>query len=476
MEKGAPRAGREYLPETMTSPAAAPPDAGIVPTSDARADERAVLDAVRRGLPIGRCVLAVSGGLDSAVLLDAAARVRPSCDLVVATFDHGTGPAARDAVSLVERRAAALGLRVIAGRAAAPLRGEAEWRAARWEFLREVAREPGGTVATAHTRDDQVETVALRILRDAGARGLAALAARGEGIVRPLLDLRRAALERYAARRDVAYVIDPSNASPEHARNRVRHDLLPAMRRVRPSIDDELAAIGARAAAWRAGADALAATIAERDPRGGVRVARHSMAGYDAHSMAIVWPAVAALAGVTLDRRGTRRLATFTRIARTGARVPLSGGAMAVRERDGWWIGRPPVRADDVVEGAGEQERDLVDGALVGGWRFSCIAAGESRDANEPADRWCTTLPSAARLTVRAWRAGDRLAGGAGAPSRRVKRWLADARIASAERQGWPVVLVDGEIVWIPGVRRSDAASVRSGRPGLRYLCERNLR
>ena len=58
--------------------------------------------------------------------------------------------------------------------------------------------------------------------------------------------------------------------------------------------------------------------------------------------------------------------------------------------------------------------------------------------------------------------------------ARRVKRFLSDAGIAGPDRIGWPVVLVDGEIVWIPGVRRSDAATDRSGRPVLRYLCERN--
>jgi tRNA(Ile)-lysidine synthase len=55
-----------------------------------------------------------------------------------------------------------------------------------------------------------------------------------------------------------------------------------------------------------------------------------------------------------------------------------------------------------------------------------------------------------------------------------VKRYFSDAGIAGPERAGWPVVLADGEIVWIPGVRRSDAATDRSGRPGVPYVCERN--
>jgi tRNA(Ile)-lysidine synthase len=63
------------------------------------------------------------------------------------------------------------------------------------------------------------------------------------------------------------------------------------------------------------------------------------------------------------------------------------------------------------------------------------------------------------------------LAGGA---ARRVKRFFADARVPAEERRVWPVVLADGVIAWIPGVRRSDAATVRPGRPGVRYDCDRN--
>jgi len=66
---------------------------------------------------------------------------------------------------------------------------------------------------------------------------------------------------------------------------------------------------------------------------------------------------------------------------------------------------------------------------------------------------------------------------GRGRPPRRVKRFFADAGIAGMDRAGWPVVLADGEIVWIPGVRRADAASVTSTSSGrrLRYVCERDF-
>src|SRR5689334_7994461 len=88
-----------------------------------------------------RVVLAVSGGIDSMVLLDAAAnREYARGEMTVATFDHGTGPAAASACELVERVAAEQGVECVVGRAPRGLRrSEAAWREARWTFLRSVA-------------------------------------------------------------------------------------------------------------------------------------------------------------------------------------------------------------------------------------------------------------------------------------------------------------------------------------------------
>jgi tRNA(Ile)-lysidine synthase len=133
-------------------------------------------------------VLAVSGGRDSMALMYAVARWAPERLATVATFDHGTGGYATDAASLVVAQARRLGLTVVRERARTPASTEAEWRIARWDFLNRVARAYGARVATAHTRDDQVETIVMRLLRGAGTRGLAALSAPSP-IVRPWLSV-----------------------------------------------------------------------------------------------------------------------------------------------------------------------------------------------------------------------------------------------------------------------------------------------
>jgi tRNA(Ile)-lysidine synthase len=85
---------------------------------------------------------------------------------------------------------------------------------------------------------------------------------------------------------------------------------------------------------------------------------------------------------------------------------------------------------------------------------------------------WSAKLPAQKTLTVRAWHPGDRMVP-VGGSERRVKGLLRDAGVDAASRSVWPVVLADDEIVWVPGVRRSSAASARSGRPVVTYHCER---
>ena len=430
-----------------------------------------------------RLALAVSGGCDSMVLMRAVHRVVAASNtrglrVHVLTFDHGTGPHSAAAAALVEAEGARLGLEVVVGRA--ELRGadEATWRAARWRFLREASR--GALIATAHTRDDQVETVVMRILRGAGARGLAALAVAADDVVRPFLGVDRGAVRTFAEVEDVAFLEDPSNASREHLRNRVRLDLLPAVRRVRPELEGELIALARRAADVRADlATAAVRFVSEEGVDGTVRVARHELATYDSAALCVLWPAIAARARVTLDRRGTLRLAQFTSSGTLGARIQLSGGVEVYRHRDSFVLRRVPTTGSvGAVALAGVVE--------FGDWRFRPIGPtarsaresddGETFDATAAVDGddpWTNALPADRVLSVRAWRASDRMRARAGDTARRVKRFFGDARVAGPVRAGWPVVLAGDEIVWIPGVRRGAAAPERSGRPIVQYACER---
>lgn len=416
--------------------------------------ERAVRSAAHEGGPF---VVAVSGGRDSMVLLSALVRIAPASVACVASFDHGTGAAATRALELVRAEAMRLGVPVRTARSMSPATYESGWREQRWDFLRRVAHDVHAPIMTAHTLDDHLETVVMRALRGSHARGLAGLLA-PSAVVRPLIGITHDAVAGYARAWDVQWIDDPTNASRQHLRNRVRLDILPALERADPSLRTTLLRLSLRAAALRLELDALIAEHIAAEPiADGVSIPWHSLGQFDASSLALLWPALAAKWGVILDRRGTERLLSFTIRGRRGARVQVSGGVEAVRHRDRLLLRRVPT-PDGYAPVA------LSDGARWGQWMFR-------RDGMRD-DRWTTALDPDVAYSVRAWKAGDRLVPeGAEAP-RRLKGLFRDAGVDAAARRNWPVVVAGDEVVWVPGVRRARAATDRSGRPKVIYRCE----
>ncbi|MCK1423850.1 tRNA lysidine(34) synthetase TilS [Bradyrhizobium sp. 180] len=185
-------------------------------------------------------VLAVSGGPDSVALMWLAARWRRSLargpQLTVVTVDHGLRPEAAREAREVKRLAAELGLphRTLRWRGAKPKTGlPAAAREARYRLLAQAARAVGARhVLTAHTRDDQAETLLMRMLRGSGLAGLSAMAGVSErdGIVlaRPLLDVPKAQLIATLKRAKVGFADDPSNRDTAFTRPRLRA-LLPQL-------------------------------------------------------------------------------------------------------------------------------------------------------------------------------------------------------------------------------------------------------
>jgi tRNA(Ile)-lysidine synthase len=218
-----------------------------VPTAD-----QAVLDgeasALFRGLEDLRgLVLAVSGGPDSTALLVLAARwakrTKPAPKLVAVTIDHGLRPEAAREAALVKRLARQLGVphHTLRWRGNKPRAGLQEAaRNARYELLAQAAaREGFAHIATAHTLDDQAETVLFRLARGSGVFGLAGMAhaaplpVRGERkifLIRPLLHVPKARLIATLKAAKIRYSEDPSNHDPRFTRPRLR-TLMPALAR-----------------------------------------------------------------------------------------------------------------------------------------------------------------------------------------------------------------------------------------------------
>lgn len=418
-------------------------------------------------------VLAVSGGRDSMALLHAMARWAPDRIAAVATFDHGTGSYATEAASLVAAQARRIGLTVVRERARVGGRTEAQWRDARWSFLRRVARGFRARVATAHTRDDQLETIIMRTLRGSGARGLAALAAPSD-VVRPWLGVSRAELARWVENEGLPYLEDPMNASRRFLRGRVRHELLPAFEAASPGFGEAMLALGERAAEWRRDVEHWldGCGVVVNAERTRLTLAARVVEQTTDAGRAVLWPAICARVGVTLDANGTRAAVRFTTSGRRGTHITLAGGATVARRRDGrgdvFEVRRASGRETGWPTYIGVAEALP---ARCGRWRFRRLGV-------EPLakDAWCIGLPAGTPVVVRPWQCGDRIRT-AGAPAgRRVTRYFTESRVPVLDRPSWPVLLADGEPMWIPGVCRGLAAPIRPGRPELIwYRCEREF-
>ena len=204
--------------------------------------------------PGQRIGVAVSGGADSVCLLHVLRDLahRQKWTLTILHLDHQLrGSESSADADFVRGLAAALCLPVISRCANLPPAGnlEQEARRARLAFFRQAI--DAGTVdrvAVGHTRSDQAETVLFRLMRGAGAAGLAGIRpVTLEGIARPLLDIDRIDVESFLRDRGIPWREDSTNAGRQFARNRIRHELLPQLAR---DWNPEIAGTLARTADW----------------------------------------------------------------------------------------------------------------------------------------------------------------------------------------------------------------------------------
>ncbi|MCC6610590.1 MAG: tRNA lysidine(34) synthetase TilS [Burkholderiales bacterium] len=402
-----------------------------------------------------RLTLALSGGIDSAVLLDllAADAGRRGLRLACLHLNHGISPNAAAWARFCRRLAARYGLRCRVRKLdLAPYRAlgmEAAAREARYAALR---AEHADFVALAQHLDDQAETVLLQLVRGAGVPGLAAMpAVRGAGngtgprLVRPLLGVPRAAIETYARARGLEWIEDESNANDAIARNYVRHRVMPLLAELNVGAADNLA----RSARHLGEATALLADLAAIDAAqcaldGGISIAALRRLGGARARNLLRWylqqHGLRAPSSVQLDEM--LRQATS---ARTDRAVHFALGAATLRRyRDALWavppLPPPPPKDFQAKWPGGMAPWHVPD--FGGVLRFR---SGRGAGLRSAALR-------KGRVTLRARSGGEALRPRAGGPRRTVKRLLQEAGVPPWERQRLPLLYVDGRLACVPGV------------------------
>ncbi len=455
-------------PSASERPAAARPAAGAPSARSLSRRLAAHLD--RSGLlpPEQPVVVALSGGLDSVVLLHLLKFSAHHRSLAAAHFDHGMRPNSAEDAAWVAGLCRAWEVPLVTGRARAHLRSEAEARRARYEFL-EAAAPADALIATAHHLDDQAETVLFRAARGSGLRGLAAILPRRGRIVRPLLPFARAELEAYARAARLRWRDDPTNRSAAYARNRIRADVLPALERAVPGARRALARLAghARAAegAWDGLLDELVSSVLLRHHERSVEVARERLLAYPSEVQGRILRHLLRRHGFAPGRAGTEAAVEFITSGASGSRRALTGGVELEREFERivvrWGsVAAPPADRTVTIEGAvtGAGEAVLSGARWLVRWEAGPAAVREAGSSVEAFDPTAVRFP----LELRGWRPGDRirLAGG----TKKLKKLFAERRVARGARPCRPI-LVDaaGRVLWIVDLARSTVGQPVAG-------------
>jgi tRNA(Ile)-lysidine synthase len=457
-------------------------------------------------------VVAVSGGPDSVALLDMMMRLASTapCPVHIAHLNHllraeDSDTDAEFVRALAERLnlPATIGSIDVRREARDTARGiEEVARELRYKFLLATAQEAGADlIATGHTMNDQAETFLMRLARGAGGRGLASMRpvtkahafGRDEqetednpfhpSLIRPLLAITREEVEEYCSERGLVFRTDASNASLDYARNRVRHDVIAALKHVNPRVVEHISSAASLIASDQDALDALACSLLDQAQQ---QAARTGSAYKAVAYKAVAYKAAAFVSQPTALRRrmiieATRRLAEVIRAEigakhvmavegllderMSGARVNLPEGLEVWRDYD-LLVFKTCANSEEVgaerrfnadcsrLEAGGfavSIDRGL-PGHLLGG-----IISEARREAARSGQDWFMAvlddhaLPEMLVLRTRA--RGERALVCGQQKIKKLKNLMIDHRIPSSRRANWPIVATpDGRYIWSPGL------------------------
>lgn len=321
-------------------------------------------------------------------------------------------------------------------------------RRARYAALDGMVRS-GELVATGHTSTDQAETVLGNLVWGSGLDGLRGIRRRRNSLVRPLLDVTRSETRELARLLRLPFVDDPANHDVSFRRVRIRRVLGEWERSISSGISTRLVELAGLAQTDLAFLDEVAGGVKIEQSAGTVRIPTGLLRTLPPSLAArVVRRALRAMAG---GYPGTRAdVEAVLGVAKGGSNALVTGGHPVTR------VGAH-VRIGTGAHGPPGPLRWDLDATLRWGTWTWTAQQGTGRPEVYPLSRWRQVFDirsfSGRNVVIRGVAAGDRIAMREG--RKRASDALSEARIPADERDGWPVLEVDGRVAWIPGVRRA---------------------
>jgi tRNA(Ile)-lysidine synthase len=421
-------------------------------------------------MTIGAVAVAVSGGRDSMALLHCLARAAQAQGVEVWALHvhHGLQAQADEWAAFVGRTCKRwagrdlplqFAMQRLHGKPARGQSVEAWARAGRYKALAAMAREAGcDVIALAHHRADQAETFLLQALRGAGAAGLASMPASAErhGIiwVRPWLEQPREAIEAYVREQRIRFVDDASNADPRFARNRLRLQVMPALRSAFPEADTALSAAAVQSARARALIDEMARAdmAAACDDNVLVQQRWQNLSAVRQRECLRAWLAPHAAHGVA-DALLDRLLRELP--GKQPARWQLDGGGELRRYRGRVTMHLPSV--DVPAQWPCTAEVDRVGTHAVPGFAAS-LRVSRTRGVGMP-------LALLHNATWRAREAAQQFQRAPATPARSLKKQYQAAGVPAWSRDAPLLVAANSQLLFVPGLGTDARALATPGQP-----------
>lgn len=397
-------------------------------------------------IPDGTRVLCgLSGGADSVSLLLCLREL--GYDVCACHLNHGLrGDQADEDEAFCRALCAAYDIPFAAARCDAAAEAEQQKqsietaaRALRYDFFARCAQQFGaGRIATAHTADDNLETMLFHLIRGTGAAGLAGIPPVRGNIIRPLIAVERRQVEAYLAARGQDWRTDVTNLDDSCTRNRIRHHVIPALRDIEPQAARHAAQTAALLRQDNACLDAMARVD-------GTEIAAEALAAMPEALAARAVRSMLMQAGAPMGEISQKHMHAVRALARkTRGTVSLPGMLRAVRR--GGAVRIEQVRRTDEI--CLTPEKSAAFGA------YTVILARKISDIHSSFKHYPVAYDTinSLRLTVRTWRASDRMTLPGARGARSLKRLYAERGIPPEIRDGLPVLCCGDSVVAAAGI------------------------